>query len=715
VIGKRIGGIRITQLLGEGGMGSVYAGFDEKLRREVALKVIRSDRLSPTAKARFLREAQILSQLDHPNICAIHNYIDGEDGDFLVLEMVKGRDLRDVVAEGITREDRLKIAEQVASALVAAHGKGIVHRDLKLSNLMITRENGIKVLDFGLAKSEGALATLAGTPIEGLPLQSLWEDEAERQEVYAGALSAPARTQAGSVVGTLSSMSPEQARGEKVTTASDMFSFGLLLRELFTGCPAYDEHLPIPLLLEKVQRGDTLPVTRLEPDLAELIERLLSYVPEARPAAAEALDRLRWIREKPRRRVRQLAAGFLALLLVGAGVLHTLELRRERNAAHQARRESEQAHVEAERARREAEEVSNFLVGLFAVSDPTAHRGGDITARELLERGAGSIQSELRDQPLHRARLMDTIGWIYYRLGLYKEARPLLEEGLALRRRELGQDHPDVASSLRNLALLGTDAGVDTQPLFQRALDIQVESLGPDHPEVATTLNAFATLYGRRADYQRAGPMLERALAIREKTLGRMHPDLALTLNNLAFVKIAQGDLRQGEALLRRGLAIREKTLPPDHPDLAANLEGLAVLYSEQGRYLQALSLHRRALAISEKRLGPRHPKVALILSNLANDHARLGRSREAEELYRRVITLRESTLGAGHPDCAPPLAGLADVYLSEERYTEAEALYRRALVLLEQHGLLVTETASRAKAQLARIELLTGEPPPAP
>src|SRR5436305_12645064 len=279
--GEKIGHIRVVELMAEGGMGAVYVGFDEKLHREVALKAIRGDRLDAAAKARFLREARALSQLDHPAICAIHDYLETPGGDFLVLERIRGRNLRQALDAGaLDPTARLRIAEQVAEALGAAHSKGIIHRDLKLANVMLADGGAVKVLDFGLAQAVGD-APFAG-PVPN--------PSSGTAGMAAGDATGYVRTELGSLVGTVACMSPEQARGEKVTAASDMYAFGLFLQELLTGQPAYEQGLPPHLLLIKAREADTLPVVGLAADVTELIQALESLAPEARPPAAVALQ-----------------------------------------------------------------------------------------------------------------------------------------------------------------------------------------------------------------------------------------------------------------------------------------------------------------------------------------------------------------------------------------------------------------------------------------
>ena len=691
-VGATVGHIRITKFIGAGGMGEVYLGFDETLRRTVAIKTIGKEaRLSPTAKARFLREARALSQLDHPHICKIHDYVEGEESDFLVLEYIEGRNLWDAIQSGLDKTQKLQIAEQVADVLVAAHEKGVVHRDIKSTNVMLTRDGNAKVLDFGLARlvqpdtESGAVAPdndlEPATPQEidpaemEAPTMGFTEAGHLPPREPAAAESGPdsIRTRRGSVMGTPMYMSPEQARGDLATAASDMYSYGLMLRELFTGLPPGETASEPSDSPETTEPKKPRSIPGLTSDLRALIERLESPAPGARPTASETLERLRWIRSKPKRRNRRILIVAAMVVVFLGGLKYTFDLRQERS--------------QAIAARDQAEELVDFLIGLFEVSDPGEARGRTITAREILSRGADEVSAGLGDQPTTQAKLMETIGVVYTKLGLYDEAKPLLERSLDQRRSALGPEALEVSDSLRSLAVLYDRQGLylEGEELARRSLAMREAGLGRDHLDVAESLHTVGLLCENQAKHEEAEAAFTRAIAIREKGLGPDHPEVAESLRELGTVYYMQGRYEEAEPNFRRALAIREKALGEDHPDVGASVNSLAALFYVQGRNEEAENLYKRALDIREKTLGPEHPDVAFCLINIAGVHIYQERYSEAETAYRRALAIQEKALGPDHPevaDCVGRIAQLYGYYLG--RPEEAEQSYRRAIAILE-------------------------------
>ena len=263
--GARLGSFEILELLGQGGMGAVYRAYDRKLARDVAIKVLKDDvALDRTRLERFQREARAASALNHPNIVTIHAIEELEGTLYLVMELVQGRTLRELMSEGRMNPSRaLELMVQIAGGLAKAHDAGIVHRDVKPENLMVTDDGLIKIVDFGLAK-------LAHVP------------EARDEE----ALTADRNlTNSGVVVGTLSYMSPEQVAGRPVDARSDQFALGTILYEMVSGEHPFRRDSPLETLSAIVEVR-AAPLAQLQPDLPSglyaAVERALSKEPELR-------------------------------------------------------------------------------------------------------------------------------------------------------------------------------------------------------------------------------------------------------------------------------------------------------------------------------------------------------------------------------------------------------------------------------------------------
>jgi CHAT domain-containing protein/lipopolysaccharide biosynthesis regulator YciM len=284
------------------------------------------------------------------------------------------------------------------------------------------------------------------------------------------------------------------------------------------------------------------------------------------------------------------------------------------------------------------------------------------------------------------AKSLNNLALLYQTQGLYDRAEPLHERALAIREAALGKNHPDITRSLNNLANLYNEQGLygRAEPLYQRALAIREETFGKNHPDIATSLNNLASLYKVQGLYGRAEPLYERALALREAALGKNHPDVAIPLNNLASLYKAQGLYGRAEPLHERALALREAALGKDHPDVAQSLNNLAGLYSEQGLYGRAEPLYERALAIWEAALGKNHPDVAIALNGLAILYQEQGLYGRAEPLYERALALREVALGKNHLNVATSLNNLAGLYQEQGLYGRAEPFIKRALAIRE-------------------------------
>jgi non-specific serine/threonine protein kinase/serine/threonine-protein kinase len=697
---RRIGPFHIQSALGSGGMGAVYlAEQREPLRRQVAIKLIRGGLYDRRLIKRFQAEAQAMALLTHPNVARVYDAGTTDDGrPYIAMEYVPGQSITKWCdARELPLRRRLSLMIDVCEGVRHAHQKAIIHRDLKPSNVLVTELEGRavpKIIDFGLAKG-------LDQPLSGDTQGTIdW-----------------------GIVGTLQYLSPEAidggARGIDVDTRTDVYALGVILFELLVGrLPFAGEDTaqligrvltgepPRPsVALDAMDEGEraaaarlrgTDPATHRRMLRADLDWIVLKAVARDRAqrygsAAELSADLRRLLDDQPvtacppsrlyraskfvRRHKAAVAAFALAVLALAGGLVL-----RSREAAR-ANREAARASQEAAAAR----QVADFMASLFRVSQAGSRKPSEVSARELLDQGALRIREELKDQPLVRARLLDTIGDVYRSMGLYEPGRPLLLEALETRRRLLGPDDPAVAETLQHLATLDRLAGrsADAEAPLREALRI-LEKSG-QRLERARALMALANVESDRNRHAEAERLLLEAVAIREQAVPDSS-DLAATLNNLGNLYHEMGRLEDAARVHERSLAIKERVDGPDHYFLAQSLSNLANVYTRQKKFDLAESMHRRALAIKRSALEPGHPEIGVSEHNLGDLAFERGDMKAAEAQYIKGREIWARTFSPDHPYLAFSDQGLANVARETGRTAEARALYERALSTFRNH-----------------------------
>jgi serine/threonine-protein kinase len=697
----RIGAWEVLREIGRGGMGTVYLArrADRAFEQQVAIKVIRGGVADRAQIDRFRAERQILANLDHP---AIARLLDGgatDDGlPYLVMEYLEGEPIdRWCDQRCLPIAARLELFLRVCDAVQYAHQNLVVHRDIKPSNILVTAHGAPKLLDFGIAK-----------------------------------LLDPAGGQSLALTGSLDRLltpdfaSPEQVRGTPVTTRTDVYALGLLLYLLLTGQPPYRFRSTRPQEIERVvcEQPPTAPsaallatadgettvppaaarargevtarlARRLRGDLDNIVLKALAKEPERRYAAVGELmeDVRRHLEGRPIRarpatlgyRLSRLASRHRTAFASAAAVLVLVTVLIALYITG-VRRERDRARVEAAKAA----QIAGFLTSLFEVSDPGESKGQEVTARELLERGAERIDAELEGQPQVQAALMDVIGKVSRKVGLYDQARRQLERSLEIRTALHGPSHPEVAAGLDDLATLLHETGDygRAEALFRQSLTMRVALFGDRHADVVASLNNLGSLLQDRGRFEEAEALYRRALALAGRLPDAANRDDSSLLNNLGRVLQERGDLEGAEVFLRRALEQRRKLHGDLHPAVESSLASLATLARARGRYAESEALDREALSISQKLYRPPHLRIAMRLNNLSALLKEMGEVAEAERLQRQALAMFRGLYGDRDPRVAMGLNNLANLLHDRGAFAEAKAMHEEALAVnLEIHG----------------------------
>ncbi|MEM8930296.1 MAG: serine/threonine-protein kinase [Acidobacteriota bacterium] len=727
---SRFGPYTVLDELGEGGMGTVYRAIQHQpVERQVAIKVLSRAVPSPEARRRFDLERQALSRLTHPNIARLYEAGATDAGrPFVVMELVEGLPItRFCDLHMLSIDARLRLFVDLCRGIQHAHQKQILHRDLKPANILITTvddEPVAKIIDFGIARAldrptDHTFATgdrLVGTPHYMSP----------------------------------EALKPADHRG--LDTRADVYSLGVVLFELVVGARPFEtpaNDLP-QLMHEMFDQEPRRPSARLaalddttryqlashrgldpeahratlrgdldwivhkamarEPErrygsateLGDEIERVLGHLPiEARPPTP-FYRAGKWAR---RHRAGATLGAVAVCGLIVAMLLTGLSLRRAQRAEAQSR-------LDAEMSR----QTLSFVLDLFDTVRPDGAVRQDASVRDLLREGAAGLQnSDL--PPLAKAEILDTLGEVHQRLGLYPTARELLQESLSIRDREQSPTAPDTLRSARLLGNLERRAGRPeaAEPLLLRVLagaEARAETRADDAPlALADALGSLGNLRWSQNRLDDALALHQRALELRRRHLGSDDEAVAVSHNNLGTLFYSASDFKAAEPHVRRAHAIFAARLGPRHPRVATALGNLVLVLQHLGALDEAERHQRRILEIHRDAFGDDHPTTATAMHNLAGVLVHRGRLGEAEGLYEAALDRRRQRLGSDHPETLRSRTALGRWAWRAGDTERAERLLAETLARREANGDGESAAAYRLRRYLAQVRRDAGAP----
>lgn len=708
-IPSSIGEFRIIRKIGEGGMGTVYEAEQSHPRRVVALKMMRPSYGGSEMLKRFRREVDLLGQLDHTGIARIFQAgtmtTPSGEQPYFAMELIRGESLTHYVkSHNLGIRSRIEIITEVCDAVHFAHLRGVIHRDIKPGNILVTEGGRPVILDFGVARATNS--DIQATMVTINP---------------------------GQIIGTLAYMSPEQASGtsDAIDSKTDVYALGVVLYELLAGVLPHN-------LEEKALADAALTIRDEEPtrlshidrqlkgDLETIVLKAMEKEPERRyeSAAALSLDLRRFLADKPivarppstiyelrkfakrnRALVTTISLASVALLLIA--VFATFKA----IAATEAR---EQAEQEADRAKT----VVAFLSDVLSSANPDRSLGKETTVRMVLDEAAERIRrDDLADHPATRAQLHLTIGRSYLALGNYSESKAYLESALDLNRQHYGDSHLAVADSMDHLAttLLLINDYAKSEEYFREALRIREAILGPDKAIGVSSPHSLASVLYYTGRYEEAEKLYRQLVEYWRK---HEEPEsLAQALGGLGATLEALAQYDEAINCHQEGAVIYEKLYGEKNTHHANTLNNMANAMQAAGRSKEAEDAHRKALRIRLEILDPNHPDLAMSYGNLGLLLLDLNKPEESEELSRKSLEIRDKCLPKFHHTRAASLNNLAKAILAQGRTQEACEYYDQAVdqverVLPEGHLMTLALRANRAncRAKMGKAEIAEAE-----
>lgn len=698
LVGKQIGSYQIKEQIGEGGMGSVYLAerSDGEFEHQVAIKIIRAEKASQENIRRFEQERTIMAGLSHPGIAKLFDGGISQDGSpYFIMEYVDGIPIDQYCqVHDCSIAERIQICKQVLQALRHAHENLIVHRDLKPGNILVNTSGQVKILDFGISKL-------------------LKEDQ-------------DTTTQTGARLLTPKYASPEQILETNITTATDIYSMGVILYLLLSESLPFDfdnlshfeieqtilETTPAPpsskvgsAKLRKVLNGDldaiVLKAMRKESDQRyrtanDFLDDLKKYQKGLLVEARE--DSVHYRTQKFFSRHKQATAttAGIIFLIIGFIGFYTWQITKERN----------EAQTEAEKA----QEVTQFVVNLLKQNHPENSQGKDITVRQVLDESIAQIE-ELEKSASIKGKLLQVIGHAYRSMGKPEKAQGILQKAIAVFEAEQIQNL-DLARTYDVYGIIARDLGDydKAETYLQSSADLFRDLKSFEDPRYTKALKNLAYIKRLQSDYGEAQKLIEEALALEKQHTESPNVNIAETLYITASIYRYQGKYEQAIEKQRASLEMLKEIIDGPHPGIVSNLSNIAVLYNIQDKLDQSKKYYQEALKMAEELYEPTHPEIALISSNLSDIYLEEATYDSAKTLIVKSLKLTREKFGENHPRMATYLDSYAKFFSQQQQFQKADSIYQEALHILynvyeKNHPQIASFISNRAHIALQEKE----------
>ncbi|RPI75249.1 MAG: serine/threonine protein kinase [Ignavibacteriales bacterium] len=703
-IGKHIGPYLIESEIGLGGMGIVYAGIrdDKEFEQKVAIKIIKHGFTSEYFLKRFQRERQTLANLKHHNIARLLDGGRSSDGlPYLVMEFIDGIPITDYCVENnLTIKQKLVLFRLVCDAVQYAHRNLVIHRDIKPGNILVDKEGSPKLLDFGIAKL-------------------LDEDFVNTEQNL---------TQTGTWLLTPEYASPEQIKGEEISTLSDVYSLGVIFYQILTGEQPYKATNNSPAAISKIisEGKFILPselVKKTKPEVTYInevqkeinskplkkgsklshylkgdldnivlkamhkdISRRYSSVEQFSEDIRRHLTGLPVIAQKDTavyrlsKFIQRHKVGFVSSIVFFLFMIASIvAIAWQSNIAGEER---DNAEIEADKFER----VNRFLQNMFSSVSPD-EIGRDVKVYDVLEKASENVETELKDKPEIESAIRRTLGKTYTNLGEYNLAKVHLEKALHLNENVYGKESENVAVNLYDLGLyyhwIGELKIADS--LYNKSLSIFKKTLNEPIRDLALTLNGCALLKSDLGNFSGAVIQFEEALEILEIKFGRNDEDYASITNNLAIATHELNDLDKAEKYYLEAQKIFIELLGEKRTEVASTYNNLAFIYLDKNDFQRAEKNFTKSYNLKLELKGEDHPDIGLAINNLGAVKFKLKNYKEAKELYTKANIHLKKTLPYNHAWVANSYFWLGKTLLEMKDYKNAEINLRHSLKIREK------------------------------